>query len=411
MYVADLRHSSPSLSDKLHALYNLRPHNKMELGFRPEFFELLRAFGDPHKCLPPTIHVAGTNGKGSTVAMLRAILESAGYKVHTYTSPHLIEFNERIYIAGNHITHEALEILIDRALALNAGRESTFFEITTAMAFAAFAENPADILLCETGLGGRLDCTNIIENPLLSIITTVSYDHTEFLGDTLEKIAREKAGIMKPGAPCVIGRQEHPEALHALQKIASEKGIETILYDRAPMPPVTPNLAGAHQLDNARGVLAALDTIKERFPITQEQIERGLKNIHWPARLQKCESTKILPGWEVWYDGGHNESGARVLAAQAQHWRAQDNLPLHIILGMKENKNANAFVSHLLPHAASITLIEVPDIRSVKTISITATAQAKNLQEALETVMKGAKGRILVCGSLYLAAPLAKALH
>ena len=206
MYASDLRHPSPSLGKKLEHIYTLG-RKTINPGFRAPYLELLERFGNPHKNLPPVIHVAGTNGKGSIVATLRSALESAGYKIHAYTSPHLIQFNERIVLAGENISDDFLESLVDEALRYNGDNDITFFELTTALAFAAFARTPADILLLEVGLGGRLDCTNIIDKPLVSIIGSVSYDHMEFLGDSLHKIAAEKAASLNQASPASSPRR------------------------------------------------------------------------------------------------------------------------------------------------------------------------------------------------------------
>lgn len=397
MHQADLRHKSPTLKQKLTALYNLNRGTKIDLGFRPQYLNLLRTYGDPHKKLPPVIHVAGTNGKGSTIAMLRACLEEAGYKVHAYTSPHLYEFNERIRLAGKLIDDNALEALIDRAISLNNGADITFFEITTAIAFAAFSKTPADILLLETGLGGHLDCTNVIDNPLLTIITPVAYDHMEFLGNSLEKITAEKAGIMKPGTPCITAQQE-PEALSVLQQKASELGCELL----SPLDHnFKLNLAGTHQLENAAIVNAALAAISGRFPVSQNQMEKALQNIDWPGRLEKISDDP-----EIWYDGGHNAHAAQAIAAQAAAWQAEDNKPLHLILGMKADKEPEKFLAPLLPYAASIQLVPVPGVDSIR--ALPPAKAAISVKKALGNA--GSNGRILVCGSLYLAAPLKEAL-
>jgi dihydrofolate synthase/folylpolyglutamate synthase len=397
MYAADLRHPAPGLEEKLHALYNLNRGTKLDLSFRPQYLNLLKAFSDPHKKLPPVIHVAGTNGKGSVIAMLRAALEEAGYKVHVYTSPHLYAFNERIRLAGKLIDDESLEQLIDGAIELNNGADVTFFEITSAMAFAAFSAVPADILLLETGLGGRMDCTNIIENPLLTIITPIAYDHMEYLGDTLKKIAAEKAGIIKQNIPCVTAQQQ-PDALKILQQKSAESGSELLFpldHD------ITPNLTGPHQTENAAIACAALAAIFGRFPVSKNQMQNAFQKIEWPGRLEKLSDDP-----EIWYDGGHNEHAARAIAAQAAAWKEQDGKPLHLILGMKADKNAGAFINRLLPFAASSQIIPIPGVDSIT--AIPGAHSSSTLSRALANT--GGKGRILVCGSLYLAAPLRDSL-
>lgn len=407
MHLADLAHDNPELEDKLHFLYNLKKSGrKVDLGLRPPYLQLLHAFGNPHQKLPPVIHVAGTNGKGSVIAMLRAILEDAGYRVHVYTSPHLHKFNERIRIAGKLIDDEKLEKLIDRALALNENRETTFFEITTAMALAAFAENPADIVLLETGLGGRLDCTNIIEKPLLSIITSISFDHMDILGNTLEKITAEKAGIIKPGVSCLADISNSPEVLIILKNTAEERQSPFHVSDQN-LALAQPGLSGPHQIENARVTVTALDIICEKFPVTEQNIKKGLQNIDWPGRLQKMRHK--FEDWEIWYDGGHNEGGGKALGTQGQLWQKQDGKPLHIITAMKADKEAEKFIAPLRPFVDSITLVPLSGVTCVT--SLKGAKNAESLQSALAIITKQyPPGRILVCGSLYLAAPLAKAL-
>ena len=220
MYLADLEHPSKVLQDKLTRLYNLRPGKEIELGFRPDFLTLLEAYGNPQDHLPPTIHVAGTNGKGSIIATLRALLEAAGHSVSAFTSPHLLQFNERLYANGAMISNEDLDAAIDKALMLNHSREVSFFEITTAMAFDYFTQAQSDFCLLEVGMGGRLDCTNIIAKPAVSVIGNISYDHQQYLGDSITEIAGEKAGIIKAGVPCVIAPQTEDVMDVFIQKAA-----------------------------------------------------------------------------------------------------------------------------------------------------------------------------------------------
>ena len=440
MYASDLKHHRPALEEKLTQLYTLNRNKTIDLGFRPPFLKLLQQFGNPHVKLPPVIHVAGTNGKGSTIAFLRAMLEAAGYSVHVYTSPHLEVFNERIVLAGETIGDAALEDLVDEALALNNGGDVTFFEITTALAFAAFARTPTDILLLETGLGGRLDCTNIIEKPLVSVITTIDYDHMEFLGETLHAIAHEKAGIIKKNAPCVIG-QLGSEAIsegviddiRIILKSNESAGfiygadwftapaVDQIrfVFDKQEFILPIPALPGPHQIQNAGAALATLRVIEKNFPVSREAMVQGLKTATWPGRLQRLESGELpalLPaGWELWLDGGHNQSAAKALAAQLERWSQTDSKPVHVILGMMKHKDPKAFAVALLPHIASLTTIAVPGEPSAVNEStlaalIPGAKPGASLREVIAAIGHAHKepGRVLITGSLYLAGHVLK---
>ncbi|MCB9990301.1 MAG: bifunctional folylpolyglutamate synthase/dihydrofolate synthase [Rhodospirillales bacterium] len=412
MYTADAHHPNAALETKLQGIYTLRGDGtKVDLGFRPPFLELLQKLGNPHTKLPPVVHVAGTNGKGSVIAMLRAILEAAGYNVHTYTSPHLIKFNERITLSGRHITDEALDSLLDDVLAVNGDGPVTFFEITSALAFTAFSRNPADICLLETGLGGRLDCTNVIEHPLATIITRIGYDHMEFLGDTIEKIAAEKAGIMKAGAPCIIAPQEYEALIPFFTAKAKDASCPLLIADPVQGRPSA--LSGPHQIDNAATVLTVIPTLQQAgFEIDEEAIATGLRKVRWPARLQKLERPDLPAGAELWIDGGHNESAAKVLAAQAAQWQSTDQKPLHLVIGMMTTKDIDAFLAPLLPYAAAITCTAVPGESKAQTPE-TLAEHIKNLcsvpvftepdpQSALTAALTE-NTRILITGSLYLA--------
>ncbi len=442
MYAADLKHPDQTLQQKLRDIYALNRGKKIDLSFRQPYPDLLQAFGNPHLSLPPVIHVAGTNGKGSIVAIMRSILEEAGHKVHAYTSPHLLQFNERIYLAGGNIEDAPLEALIDEAQALNEGKDITFFEITTAMAFAAFSRVPADILLLETGLGGRLDCTNIIEKPQVCVINQIAFDHTEYLGESLREIAAEKAGIMKKGVPCVIGVQNEEAIDAGVMDIFEEKAaaLGVPLYragqewdvapdgdemrfvfegkeERLPLP----NLQGAHQIDNAGAALAALKITENTHPLKADSTPLGLRKIVWGGRLQPIQGDKAavfsLPAqWELWLDGGHNDSAGRALGQQAAIWRQKDNKPLHIILGMKADKDPGAFLKPLLPYVESLSLVNIggvggslkaPDIAPfLQKQGILALHEADNVRQAVQHIVKNNaadSARILVCGSLYLA--------
>ena len=437
MYASDLTHKNAALEDKLHQLYRLNRDKTIDMGFRPPYLELLKALGNPHKKLPPVIHVAGTNGKGSTIAMMRAMLEAAGYSVHSYTSPHLMEFNERITLAGQNISNEFLEELVDEALLANNGRETTFFEITTSLAFMAFSRVPADIVLLEVGLGGRLDCTNIIDTAALSVINTISYDHMEFLGETLPEIAAEKTGIMKRQTPCAIGAQE-TQTWPTFQSVADsndvtlfrngsdwsisehkdhicfESGAQSHIYPK-------PHLTGSHQVQNAGLAIAAIKTLcaQSHFKVTDESIAQGLKNVKWPARLEKLELQNS--DWELWLDGGHNADAGKAISHQAKRWHENAPKKLHLILAMMSHKDPNTFLSPLLPHLASISVINIPgepDSMSAENLianigekaGACEITQADSAQSAIDniTATNTDAGRILIAGSLYLAGHILK---
>lgn len=445
MYQADLNHPSPRLQTKLEALYSLSRGIALDLDFRPPYLDLLRAFGNPQDHLPPIIHVAGTNGKGSTIATLRAILQQAGYKVHAYTSPHLRRFNERIVLAGAEIGDRMLEGLVDEALEKNAGAQITFFEITTAIAFEAFRRVPADILLLEVGLGGKLDCTNIISKPCVSIISRISMDHTAFLGNTLEKITREKAGIIKYETPCIVGYQAL-DSDQSGQKAVVEQITDEAMHKNAPvfcagaqwrcephqdhmiftfdgqsLALPRPNLPGDHQIHNAGAALAALKVIERSFPLSPAQISKGLRTIHWPGRLENIHATQLgalLPaGWTLWYDGGHNDSAGAALARQIRHWHQEaPAIPIHIILGMKADKDPESYLRDILPLARTVSLVELNDIGACVTAGqieplcagkpAVFLGQKPSLEAAISDILQTAHygtGRIILCGSLYLA--------
>ena len=438
---------SDTLPQKLTILYGMRMHASLKtrlgsLDLRSDYRALLHKLGDPHLHVPSPIHVAGTNGKGSTIAFLRAMYEAEGYKAHVYTSPHLIRFNERIVIAGQQITDDNLEILLDEIMTESTGLNLTFFEIATAIAFLAFARTPADVSLIETGMGGRIDCTNIIREPVSTIITRVSYDHCQYLGQTLTAIATEKAGIMKPDAPCIIGYQgadqSHDSQTLPFESIAGqigtplhragqEWGISPIESDPSHFIfrygslqktfPV-PQLVGAHQIENA-GAALACTYVTDSLPIHDESRAAGLKRVNWPGRLQHLQShplnTLIPANYDLWLDGGHNDSAGQILARQAQHWHTTDPQPLHLIMGMKQEKEAGLFLTPLLPHLASLTLIPLPGFeeQSHDPKTLKKEIQEKNphltiqtadtIPKALTQIPHGhATARILLTGSLFL---------
>lgn len=390
---------------------------------------LLGALGDPQEQLPPVIHVAGTNGKGSTIAFLRAALEAAGYRVNVFTKPHLVHFNERIRLQGRLIDEPSLAALLEECERVNAGAPITYFEITTAAAFLAFARSPADILLLETGLGGRFDATNVITRPALAAITPVSLDHQHFLGNTVAAIAGEKAGIIKPGRPVVIAPQL-PEAQSVLEARARALGaplfrcgsewrvtpnVTGLRYEgrRWPvldLPP--PGLLGPHQYDNAGTALACLDRL-DGFDLSPAALARGLREVEWPARLQHLAQGRLadrLPsGWELWLDGGHNQAGGEALAAMAKQW--QDR-PLHLVFGMLKSHDAQAFLRPLAPYLATLGTVAIPGepnaltaeaaAAAARDVGIAATPRA-GIAAAVAAAAEGPAGRVLICGSLYLA--------
>jgi len=404
---------------------------------------LLAALGDPQDRLPPVVHVAGTNGKGSTLAFLRAIAESLGKGVHVYTSPHLVDFHERIVLAGSHgaapVTEEVLVDCLARAEAANGGELITLFEITTAAAFLAFAEAPADLLLLETGLGGRLDATNMVEKPLLTIITPISIDHISFLGETLAEIAGEKAGILKPGVPCIVGRQEK-EALDVIEARAAEIGAPLHVAGRdfdtyeqqgrlvfqttsrlLDLP--LPRLAGRHQIDNAGTAIAAA-SIVFGDKLTQRALEDGLNHAQWPGRLERLPvgalHAYVEEGTEIWLDGGHNEAGGQVIAHALAELDERVPRPVHVVWGMMETKDARRFSAPFKGLVECIYTVPIPDEPNafapepLAEIARGAGFDAVAVNSVPEALLRSASGgiptRVLICGSLYLAGHVFK-LH
>ncbi len=410
MHDEDALHPNSSLQQKLQHIYELRRDGGSRVNFEDNRYyrEILSRLGNPHEKLPPVIHVAGTNGKGSVIATLRAILEAAGYKVHAYTSPHLLAFNERIYLAGQHISDEELEETLDEVFEKNAGNPVTFFELTSALTFLLFSRHAADIVLLETGMGGRLDCTNIIRKPLATVITPISFDHMEFLGNTLEKIAAEKAGIIKQDVPCITGPQA-AEAEEVLSEKCREKHAQSILYGREwhvkkaqqnfifqygdqETSYRLPNLIGDHQIYNAGTALAVLETTEREFPVSEEAKSKGLQTIYWPGRMERKKAGKyvdLLPEkWELWFDCSHNVDGAKTVAAILNEWNKKDNRPVHILLGMKENKDIGGVCEVLEPCCASLMRFPVGSDVSAHI-------------RAIVNKHPSPTAKILICGSLY----------
>ncbi len=392
---------------------------------------VLARLGHPERRLPPVVHIAGTNGKGSTLAMLSAMLEAEGRRVHRYISPHLVRFNERILLSGTPIEEHRLATVLDAAERANAGQPITFFEITTAAAFLAFAEEPADILLLETGLGGRLDATNVVERPLLTLISPISMDHESFLGDTLEAIAWEKAGILKPGVPALLGPQR-PEAATVLERRAREiaaplvrGGVEWEAFELNDRLAVRdgetmldlplPALAGVHQVENAGLAVIAARHLGALTP-DNAAIASGLLSAHWEARLQRLSigplAAHLPSGSEIWLDGGHNPAAGTVLAQSLP--RLARGRPVHLILGMLANKDLTRFLEPLQGLVDGLVAVPVPDeeqsrdpteIReTARGLGLSASA-APSVATALKLVLETASvpPLVLVCGSLYLA--------
>jgi dihydrofolate synthase/folylpolyglutamate synthase len=401
---------------------------------------LLDALGNPEKKLPPVVHVAGTNGKGSLVAYTRAMAEAAGLKVHAYISPHLVHFNERIRLAGELIDDLELEAVLEECEQANDGRPITYFEITTAAAFLAFARHPADLLALEVGLGGRFDATNVIDRPAVTAITPIGIDHTQFFGESLRQIAHEKSGIFKRAVPAVIGRQRpEPAALfvedaHALDvplyRMGQEWRVEPhgdgfrYRSDALSLDLPRPKLVGAHQIDNAGTAVAVAERLRAQgLIIGDAAIRTGLATVEWPARLQQLTrgplADALPPGCELWLDGGHNEDCGLVLAEQARTWaREPGALPLYLIFGMLTTKDAGGFLRPLARHAVSARAVPVPDHASYTPEEACRRADdvglhclpAASVPDALDDLLANVHPpfRVLICGSLYLAGVVLK---
>ncbi|WP_116133023.1 folylpolyglutamate synthase/dihydrofolate synthase family protein [Tropicimonas sp. IMCC34043] len=388
-------------------------------------FRLLAALGNPHLHLPPVIHIAGTNGKGSTLAMLRAGLSAAGLRVHAYTSPHLVRFHERIEIAGQPISEPALADALLRTLAANDGQPVTFFEATTCAALLAFAETPAEALLLEVGMGGRMDTTNVIDTPRLTILTPVAFDHQAFLGNSLAEIAREKAGILKRGVPCVVGRQ-HDDALEVIEAAAARLGAPLMVHgqhwqvweehgrlvfqdETGLLDLPLPALKGPHQTDNAGIALAALRHLGH----DEATCEAALTRASWPARMQRLRRgplSEAAPNAELWLDGGHNPHAAAALAATLTRLPAR---PTHLVLGMLASRDPAEFLGPLVVQVAGLTAVPIPGepkahtpetlAAAARAAGLAATTAPDVLQAVTRIAQADPSARILVCGSLYLA--------
>jgi dihydrofolate synthase/folylpolyglutamate synthase len=403
---------------------------------------LLSALGNPHERLPPVVHVAGTNGKGSTIAFMRAMLEAAGKSVHVYTSPHLIDFNERIRIGrpgrGRLVDDDALEEALARCEAANRGEAITFFEITTAAAFLLFADNPADVLLLEVGLGGRVDATNVVAHPALTIVTPVSMDHPEFLGDTIEKIAVEKAGIFKRNVPAILAEQDqnalavleaqatrlHAPIIVGGQDFAAREENGRFVYEdeRGLLDLPLPKLVGRHQQANAGTAIAALRHLDPAISVTA--IEAGLTQAEWPARLQRLRGGRVAElgprDAEIWLDGGHNADGGRAVAQVMADFEEKSPRPLILICGTLATKETRAFLRPFKGLAQEVVAVPIAGDhygRLPAEVALAAqqegipAAASESVGSALEYLSArdwSAPPRILITGSLYLAGEVLK---
>lgn len=421
-------------------LLNLHPKRiDLSLG---RIERLLSALGNPHERLPPVIHVAGTNGKGSTIAFMRAMLEAASKRVHVYTSPHLIDFNERIRMGhaggGRLIDDASLEMALERCEAANGREPITFFEITTAAAFLLFAEAPADAVLLEVGLGGRVDATNVVARPALTIVTPVSIDHPEFLGDTIEKIAVEKAGIFKRGVPALLAEQDQT-ALAVLEAQASRLGVPVVVGgqdfatreengrfvyedERGLLDLPLPRLVGRHQQLNAGTAIAAVRHFDLSIPVSA--VETGLTQAEWPARLQRLRRGRVAElaprEAEVWLDGGHNADGGRALAQVMADFEEKSPRPLILICGTLATKETRAFLRPFKGLAQEVIAVpiggdhygrlpaEVAFAAQQEGIPAAASQTVGSALEYLSARDWTAPPRILITGSLYLAGEVLK---
>ena len=396
---------------------------------------LLTELGSPHLKVP-VVHVAGTNGKGSVIAFMRAVLEASGYRVHVYTSPHLVSFTERIRLCGDLIDSTLLADLITHVESVNGDAPITFFELITAVAYQAFAQIPADILLLETGLGGRLDATNVVPQPRATVLTPIAMDHMSYLGESLAAIAGEKAAIMKNGVPCICAGQR-ADAAAVIEDVAGKVGADVALQDRDwtieddPMGTVRyadgstewsmprPGLAGPHQIDNLGVALATLARLPVAIPAFG--LRAGMRQVEWPARCQQLKTGPLIQslpiGWELWLDGGHNPSAGEALAA----WLADEPGLTVGICGMMANKDTAGFIGPLAPYLSALATVPIPghdscadpeslaqSARESGIADVTPAATLESALAALQPQLSTHRGRILICGSLYLAGHVLK---
>lgn len=401
---------------------------------------ILAKLGNPERKLAPVVHIAGTNGKGSTAAYLRAMHEAAGHRVQVYTSPHLVRFHERVRLAGEDggstfVSEAELAAALEECEQANGGEPITIFEITTAAAFLIFSRHAADVLLLEVGLGGRLDATNVVDSPVATVITPISMDHAAYLGETIELIAAEKAGIIKTGVPCVVARQ--PRAVEAVIERAAarlaaplsisgqdwhageERGRLVYQDERGLMDLPLPRLVGRHQFENAGAAIATLRFLP--FAIDEKAVAAGLQSVEWPARLQPITSGPIAeaapPGAEIWLDGGHNPAAGEVLAAAVAELEDRNQRPLYLVSGMLTSKDASGFFAPFQGLAREVVAVPIPDVEASFDPSDLARDAARaglsariaaSVEEALQSLPRGEPARILICGSLYLAGHVLK---
>ena len=420
----------------LRRLLSLHP-KKIDLAL-DRILRLLGNLGDPHLRLPPVIHVAGTNGKGSACAFMRAMLEAQGLKVHTHTSPHLVRFHERIRLAGKLISEEALVSFLEEVEQVNAGREITFFEITAAAMFLAFARHAADVTILEVGLGGTYDATNVVPHPAMTVIQPVGMDHKEFLGENLGGIAAEKAGIIKKGAPLVVGPQveiAHDVILRQADRLGvlvyefgqdfvsrSEHGRMVYEDQQGLLDLPLPKLVGRHQIENAGVAIAALRHAGKGWG-ADAGMERGLSTVEWPARLQRLTKGPLVEtaprGAEVWLDGGHNPHGAEAVSRAMADMEENGDRPLYLICGMLTNKDALGFLRTFNGLARHVVTVGIPGeeasmgagaLYDMARRAGLDSAPAEDLDDAMLQIHawtrlddESTPPRILICGSLYLA--------
>lgn len=421
------RSQNPQVDRVLERLLRLYPRAiDLDMG---RLHILLGKLGHPERRLAPVLHVAGTNGKGSTCAFARAIAEAAGLRTQVYTSPHLVDFNERVRLTDGLVSHARLAETLEEVERVNADAPITVFEVITAAAFVLFASEPADLCILEVGLGGRGDATNVIAHPTACAITSISIDHREFLGDSLTGIAAEKAGIIKPGVPVVTGAQA-PEVLEVLTQHAAEKGAPLLARDRdwtitaahdglryadarGTLALPWPVLAGPHQHDNAGIAVAMLRA--SGLAIPDVALSRGLTRAEWPGRMQRLSGplAALLPSdWELWLDGAHNPGAGVALAEHLAHWRDK---PLHLVIGMKQGKDAAEFLKPILPFATTVWAVAETEQHlalSVADVIAASGGVARAGGTVAETLPRVAEiadprpSRVLICGSLYLAGAL-----